>query len=213
MHKLRISSTSVQTDLWIIDSSSSFCPLSQICPRCWGQSATSHQSFWDRLWLRGNTNISTLHPMVRACRRSWKKRWQTGVIWVGERIWLTCNLSPNLSVCVSGFTLSSSDYREKEDMYDEIIRLKKVKLNKNEHVVAKWEIALQPESSGWIDDVSKHLCPPEVALICLQSDSDLTPQNLHMHSPHVSLLFSSVSPGAEVWQPEDESQTTPPRGR
>ena len=142
-----------------------------------------------------------------------KKRWQTGVIWVGERIWLTCNLSPNLSVCVSGFTLSSSDYREKEDMYDEIIRLKKVKLNKNEHVVAKWEIALQPESSGWIDDVSKHLCPPEVALICLQSDSDLTPQNLHMHSPHVSLLFSSVSPGAEVWQPEDESQTTPPRGR
>lgn len=28
--------------------------------------------------------------------------------------------------CVTGFTSSPGDYREKEDMYDEIIRLKKV---------------------------------------------------------------------------------------
>lgn len=35
--------------------------------------------------------------------------------------------SPHLSLCVAGFTVSSADYRDKEDMYDEIIRLKKVK--------------------------------------------------------------------------------------
>lgn len=36
--------------------------------------------------------------------------------------------SPHLSSCVAGFTFSSGDHREKEDMYDEIMRLKKVKV-------------------------------------------------------------------------------------
>ena len=35
-------------------------------------------------------------------------------------------LSPHLPRCVAGFTLGTGDYRAKEDMYEEIIRLKKV---------------------------------------------------------------------------------------
>lgn len=44
------------------------------------------------------------------------------------RMWLwLCTISPFVTVVAAGFTLSTGDNRDKEDMHDEIIRLKKVK--------------------------------------------------------------------------------------
>lgn len=65
-----------------------------------------------------------------------ERRWdiQGGHVFHNCRVTLwalcVCVPSPDLLRCVTGFTFSASDYREREDMYDEIIRLKKVRVTK-----------------------------------------------------------------------------------
>ncbi len=46
-------------------------------------------------------------------------------------MWVT----PCLSLFVAGFTPGEVNFREKEDMYDKIIQLKKVKQTQNEYFV------------------------------------------------------------------------------
>lgn len=118
-----------------------------MCPRRWHQSLSWHQSFSNRPSAWGNTNISTLAPMVR--ERVWcaqtceeevdevedvdnPRREYQKMAWCHHhqefhnskmRRWsYQC-----LTLCVTGFSFSTGDYKEKEDMYDEIIHLKKAR--------------------------------------------------------------------------------------
>lgn len=114
----------------------------QICPRLWDQSVTSHRSCSNRPWARGSTNTCTPRLMVREHVIVWRGQ-RSGFLWQTEhrqtdmmrmslkhlcvRVW-RCWFSH-----VAGFTFSADDYRDKEGMYDEIIRLKKVKCHKTSH--------------------------------------------------------------------------------
>lgn len=118
--------------------------------------------------------------------------------------------SPHLLLCVTGFTFSPGDYREKEDMYDEIIRLKKVK-------VTKWMLCIQLIHSlfsppTWIKALFIFCTSwfPYALFICWTFSFILSFLDLWLIT---SPVLCAEPPGTEDWQPANESQTTPPGGR